>query len=559
MGDDTDSFSAPAPEPKRARAVIKKKPRKRKSTTSSTRVSSRSSSRQNVLAPSPEPIYRSDRSRSTSLFSVHDLDTQTTVFKRRWRTEEGGDPGDDFLSSEVIVRRLMKSYKAYFKNLNDPTDTSFDPHPENYPVAELEYPNSGAKERFILLAPKDKDHYNPIMDLETSLLTIVTYYCTPEQQALFGPLPRISLIDPDDESPPSSPSPSPSPPLSRASSTSSLNYTPSFTDVEPPSTDPETNMAEAPTPSTTQVPLLRALKRAINLQDGPLFLRSLDAINTILRSIKYPTSSSSPYSFPTNPFMDMVDTWSEPGLPKDVLMRIIDENYQRAVGPNVKTLKKYEAFSSTVYGELMPNLSYDIIKLTQLHEDSLFLDLGSGVGNVVVQAALQTGCKAYGVELMPQPARVARDMVKQIQTRARMWGVRIGEMELEEGDMLKSRRVDELMAKADVVLVDNKVFEESLNEALKPKFLDLKEGAIVISLAPFVSSLHGRVTERNVDDICGIFEATECQYHSGSVSWGNNGGSYYVHRVDREGYSRIKERFEQRQSMTRTRTRRNQR
>ena len=34
-------------------------------------------------------------------------------------------------------------------------------------------------------------------------------------------------------------------------------------------------------------------------------------------------------------------------------------------------------------------------------------------------------------------------------------------MELEKGDMLKSARVDALMSKADVVLVDNKVFEES--------------------------------------------------------------------------------------------------
>lgn len=37
-----------------------------------------------------------------------------------------------------------------------------------------------------------------------------------------------------------------------------------------------------------------------------------------------------------------------------------------------------------------------------------------------------------------------------------------------------------------------------MNEALRPKFLDLKEGAIVISLKPFVSSLNARVTERNV-------------------------------------------------------------
>ena len=104
-----------------------------------------------------------------------------------------------------------------------------------------------------------------------------------------------------------------------------------------------------------------------------------------------------------------------------------------------------------------------------------------------------------------------------------------------------------------------------VNEALRPKFLDLKEGAIVVSLSPFVSSLNARVTERNVshssfspclpalqpnllhtqvDDISAIFDVTERPYHSGSVSWGNNGGMYYLHRVDREGYAKIRQRFE---------------
>lgn len=40
----------------------------------------------------------------------------------------------------------------------------------------------------------------------------------------------------------------------------------------------------------------------------------------------------------------------------------------------------------------------------------------------------------------------------------------------------------------------------TVNEALRPRFLDLKEGAIVVSLKPFVSSLNARVTERNVSD-----------------------------------------------------------
>jgi hypothetical protein len=40
----------------------------------------------------------------------------------------------------------------------------------------------------------------------------------------------------------------------------------------------------------------------------------------------------------------------------------------------------------------------------------------------------------------------------------------------------------------------------AVNEALRPRFLDLKEGAIVVSLKPFVSSLNARVTERNVSE-----------------------------------------------------------
>ena len=81
--------------------------RKRKSAV--TRVPSRASSRHN---PSSEPIYRRNRSRSTSEFPSLDSEIQNPLLKRRWRTEQHGNPGDGFLGSEDIVRRLVKSYKA---------------------------------------------------------------------------------------------------------------------------------------------------------------------------------------------------------------------------------------------------------------------------------------------------------------------------------------------------------------------------------------------------------------------------------------------------------------
>ncbi|KAK1231301.1 Nucleosomal histone H3-Lys79 methylase [Marasmius sp. AFHP31] len=491
--------------------------------------SSRESSPENddLVDPAPPPIYRSSRSRSTSSFA-----SATVHTPRRWGCEENGDPGPSHVSPEVVVRRLMKSYKAYFHNPDDPMDTSFNPHPTDYPVVELEYPNSGACERYILLQPKDKDHYSPILDFEKSLYTIIEHYLTPAQQALFGTIPNEYLIDVS--SPP--PSPSPSPPRSRASGSShksspSLSSLTSLSDEE-----------DAPRPQTNY---LRTLQRAINRQDGPLFMKTVEQINTLLRSLKYPKLPDDPFAEPArNSLKAHIETWTDKGLPHKVLMRILEENYQRCVGPNVQSLRRYEAFTSAVYGELTPSLVHEIVSLTKLTEESLFLDLGSGVGNVVVQASLQTGCRSFGVELMDAPAKVASEMVEQFQLRCRMWGVRCGEMEVEQGNMLKSARVNDLIKQADVVLVDNKVFEESLNEALKPKFLDLKEGAIVVSLAPF-APVNARVTERNLDDITSaIFEVTERPYYPGAVSWGNGGGHYYIHRVDRDGYAAVRERFE---------------
>ncbi|KAJ7356640.1 DOT1-domain-containing protein [Mycena albidolilacea] len=535
--------------PREVKRLRGDKPRKIRAV-SAPKLASRASSQQKTQPSSPEPIFRTSRSRSTSHFTS--IESETPVIRRCWVAEEDGGPDPAHFSSEKAVAMLLRTYCAYFKNLQDPSDTSFKPHPKDYPFVELEYPNTHSSERFILLAPKDKDHYNPIMDVEKTLYTIIECYLTPAQRALFGPIPKDTLFDADDTP---SPAPSPSPPRSHSSSgsTSSLS---SITSSD--SSLSSLSDANSPPPVSPGKPnYLRAVQRAIHRRDGPSFLAAFAQINDILRTLKYPKLPADSFQNPPpNALKEMVHTWTDRGLPKKVLMRIIEENYQRSVGPHVQKLKQYEAFSSAVYGELMPSLVHEIIQITKLNEDSLFLDLGSGVGNVVVQASLQTGCRSYGIELNPKPAKVARDMAANFRVRCRMWGVKVGEVELEEGDMLRSTRVNELIAQADVVLVDNKVFEQSLNEQLRPKFLDLKEGAYVVSLAPFVPSLNARVTERNVDDISAIFDVTERSYHSGSVSWGNSGGTYYIHRVDRAGYASIRERFENSRSGCGTRRRR---
>lgn len=282
----------------------------------------------------------------------------------------------------------------------------------------------------------------------------------------------------------------------------------------------------------------------------------MDGINALFRAWKYPFVSDDPFeSAPPNSLRERVKSWTDTGIPDAVRLRIIDETYQRTVGPHASELNKYQSFSSEVYGELLPPFVSEIIRATGLNSDSLLVDLGSGVGNVVLQASLETGCSGYGIEINAAPAKIAKTQLEQFRIRCRMWGLRMSDVVLEEGDMLESPHVGSMLAKADVVLVNNKVFKQDLNEAIKAKFLDLKEGAIVVSLKPFVQS--SRLSERNIDDISSILRVEERRYRRGYVSWGDNGGTYYLHRVDRIGYANARMNHENSRSSSRsTRSRR---
>jgi [histone H3]-lysine79 N-trimethyltransferase len=265
-------------------------------------------------------------------------------------------------------------------------------------------------------------------------------YLTPKQQALFGTIPSRNLLDTDDSavsSRASSPPRSDQMPISLPTLSAIISHPPSIN-------------------------YLKTLQRAIHKRDGPLFVKTLLAINALLRWLKYPPLSDDPFApTPVNVINESVKSWTPTGMPTQVSMRIIEETYQRCVGPQVHELQRYEAFSSEVYGELMPSLISEIIRVTGLNKESILMDLGSGVGNVVLQASLQTGCTSYGIEIMPAPAKIARTQLEQLKIRCKMWGVSMGEVQLEQGDMLVSDTVTQMMGKADVVLINNKVFLES--------------------------------------------------------------------------------------------------
>jgi H3 lysine-79-specific histone-lysine N-methyltransferase len=83
------------------------------------------------------------------------------------------------------------------------------------------------------------------------------------------------------------------------------------------------------------------------------------------------------------------------------------------------------------------------------------------------------------------------------------------------------------------VLVNNKAFQPALNDQLVMRFLDLKNGARVVSLKNFVPVNERRSStqqkkHREHDPRSLLKGVKVLEYGSGCVSWTDQGGEYYV-------------------------------
>ncbi len=218
-----------------------------------------------------------------------------------------------------------------------------------------------------------------------------------------------------------------------------------------------------------------------------------------------------------------------------LLERILTQTYSRTVSPRVHELRKYQNGTDNVYGELLPRFISTILKKdTNMKSDQIFVDLGSGVGNCVLQAALEVGCESWGCEMMENACELADLQAKEFAARCRLWGLSCGSIHLERGDFLKNEAIRKILPKADVVLVNNQAFTPTLNEDLTNLFLDLKDGAMVVSLKSFKPEGH-KNEALTAGAIYNILNVVKKEYHSEHVSWTDADGNYYVSTKDSSG------------------------
>ncbi|KAK4241894.1 histone H3-K79 methyltransferase [Achaetomium macrosporum] len=212
------------------------------------------------------------------------------------------------------------------------------------------------------------------------------------------------------------------------------------------------------------------------------------------------------------------------GVPRELVDFILDQVYDRTVAPRVELLAKYENGSDNVYGELLHPFISDIFERTKLTSGKVFVDLGSGVGNVVLQAALERGCESWGCEMMENACNLAEAQKKEFTARCRLWAIAPGEVHLERGDFRKNEKTLEALKRADVVLVNNQAFTSQLNDHLVNMFLDLKIGCKIVSLKTFVHD--NKIAENDVAS--SILEVEHLTYPEDYVSWTNAPGTFCI-------------------------------
>lgn len=257
---------------------------------------------------------------------------------------------------------------------------------------------------------------------------------------------------------------------------------------------------------------VRLLKRAVTKDDPELFKAELAKFNKLIKD---------QYANGTIPrILDDMHA-----IPLSLVKRITAQSYNRIVSPHAHRLRKVEG-KETTYGELLTPFVHKIFAQTGLNSTHTFVDLGSGVGNVVLQSALQTGAESWGIEKMKLAASLGSEQAAELKARSKLWNITLGRIELIEGDFLESPEIDEVLRRADVVLVNNKVFGETLNNLLLQKFLDLKQGCKVVSLESFGGGAKQGV--RNEQSIAGLFDEEKYESGTNSVSWAGESVEYFI-------------------------------
>ena len=223
-----------------------------------------------------------------------------------------------------------------------------------------------------------------------------------------------------------------------------------------------------------------------------------------------------------------------------LLNTLIEYSYDLSISYQAEKLNKYAAFSPETYGEtkfdltrLMLNKVYEFDSKLELNKNDVFVDIGSGVGNVVLQVAGSTHCgTCYGIEIDQTRHEMGLELVSEFKKRMRFFAKTHGKITLKQGDFTKDPEIKKLLQKARLIYINNFAFGAELNNSLKQILAECcSEGtAIVTSLCLVETKQDFKLTSRNLNDFKSMVDMVELG--AGGVSWTDNPVTIFLHIIN---------------------------
>lgn len=146
--------------------------------------------------------------------------------------------------------------------------------------------------------------------------------------------------------------------------------------------------------------------------------------------------------------------------------------------PRADERRVERSHGSPTYGELMPTATMRLLAQLELEPHDQFVDLGAGVGKVVLLAAMRTRVgSALGVELSRSRVALASEVIERARAAQLEGSERV---DVVEGDMLKIE-----LPQATVVYTCSTAFSESFMERLRRRLAALPRLRKLASLQSF--------------------------------------------------------------------------
>ncbi|EGT58148.1 hypothetical protein CAEBREN_05660 [Caenorhabditis brenneri] len=190
------------------------------------------------------------------------------------------------------------------------------------------------------------------------------------------------------------------------------------------------------------------------------------------------------------------------------------------------------------YGEVTPRQMASIFKELELGPKDVFLDIGSGIGNLVMLASLITPIKrSIGIEILDTPANLAEEQKYWFSRILSHIGKRHKPFELIHDDCTKTKYLNEVR-QATVIFMNNFSFPDDLMAKIKGMLVFCENGRRIITTKRLFPADRTGNTIGVVQDLNDVetFVNEKVMHCIGEdcVSWTHKPIPFYLYTINRK-------------------------